>query len=122
MRWFNGSTELAIYAFSPLDTFPKNILNDIGITINITNAIPESEQSENFNATSMLSSSTLALSMANIKSIQCGSRMLRSAPINLTVLNIQGTLRYYVFCVVVCVVVTNPLPVCLSGKSPTLVA
>ncbi len=91
LRWFNGSTELVIYAFSSAHTFPINIFNDGGFVIDITNAIPEGDLSDNFNGTSVLSSSTLALSRANIGSIQCGTRIFRSTPIDLTVLNIQGS-------------------------------
>ncbi len=90
LRWFNGSTELGpIYAFSSAHTFPRNIFNDSGITIDVINAIPEG-LSDNFSGMSVLNSSTLALNRANIESIQCGNRMHRSGAVNLTMLNIQG--------------------------------
>ncbi len=93
-RWYFDGTGIAAFVYEKQYQYPRNIYNSNGITINVTSATVESPMSVTFNATSVLSSTTLALSLLGADSIQCGNRQFRSQAINLTMLNINGMVTY----------------------------
>ncbi len=98
ISWFYG--EMAIANFLFLDTsvtFPLTIHIEDGVLIEIVNAYSESAMSAVFDATSTLTTTTLALDMLNVDRIKCGDRVTRSPVIDLTMLNIQGIIFILVY-------------------------
>ena len=90
LRWYNGSSVIALYTYNPMDLPPRFLFDNDGLTIEITDAVPEGGLSDVFNSTSVLTTTTLALSLLNVRSIQCGTGAFRSETIDLSMLNIQG--------------------------------
>ena len=86
-KWV-GSSDTFVFAIN--QQFPLTQLNNSGIIIQVINATSESSQIDEFNATSVLSTTTLALDLQNVSSIQCGTNSLRSEVIDFSMLNIQG--------------------------------
>lgn len=89
LRWYYEEREIAFFVHDPGSQFPFTIHNENGVKIQATDAVAESADSDPFNGTSILTTTTLALSRLNASSIRCGTRSTRSDPIDLTLLNIQ---------------------------------
>ncbi len=91
LSWFYDGVPIETFVYDDRTvTFPLRIHNEDGIVIEIMNAVSESDLSDMFNATSLLTTTTLALGMLNVDSITCGTRGTRSQTQDLTMLNIQG--------------------------------
>ncbi len=92
LRWFYDSLTIANFLFLDTSvTFPLTIHNEDGVVVEIVNVVPNSANTDTFNATSVLTTTTSALVMLNVNSIACGTRGTRSQTLDLTMLNIQGT-------------------------------
>ena len=87
--YFNDVREFA-YAYLSTDVIPLTIHDANGINIEITEASAESTFTDIFNATSVLTATTSALSMLNVDKIRCGTNAIRSETI---ILNFQGQLK-----------------------------
>lgn len=87
LRWFFDNNNVGIDFVCNLNqSFPFTIYNEMGVLIEASGASAESAQSDTFNGTSLLSSTTLALSKLNVSYIRCGSNAIMSEPIDLTML------------------------------------
>ena len=93
LRWiFNNQMQIASYTYISSHTLPMiipNLYDDNGVTVEVTRAVPQNALSDVFSGTSVLSTTTLALTMLNVQSIQCGTNKIRSQPFNVS-LNVQG--------------------------------
>ena len=91
LNWLYDGGIVINFPFTNRSThFPLTIFNDRGVLIQIIDANSESPDTDEFNATSTLMTTTLALDMLNVNNIQCGTRAVRSSPVDLTMLNIEG--------------------------------
>ena len=96
LRWFfNGQLSIA-YVFIPNQALPTMIYDQNGININVTRASALSSMTDEFNGTSVLTTTTLALSMQNITSIQCGTNSVRSSNFMFN-LDVDGMCVKYTF-------------------------
>ena len=90
LRWFINGNFIAAYLFSSSTTsYPHPIYHSDEIDIQILSAESHSNQSDEFNATSILTTTNLALSEMNAEHIQCGTNAIKSS-FNLTSLNVEG--------------------------------
>ena len=85
LMWYNGSMAIAAYTFISRHTFPRIIFAEGRVTVEVTDAIREEEISDNFNAVSVMTTTTLALRTLYIMSIQCGFGPHRSSSIDLSI-------------------------------------
>lgn len=99
LSWFqNGiSSQDQTYLYESNDSYPIPLYNRSGIVIEIVNAIPETSQSDTFDANSTLSADILSLREWNVQSIRCGTNAVRSQTVNLTTTDI---LRMLYVCIV----------------------
>ena len=89
LRWFFNSVNVATFVLNSQE-FPYTLMNNSGIIIQVIDVASESALVDEFNATSVLSTTTLALDLQNVSSVQCGTNRIRSEVIDLTMLDIQG--------------------------------
>ena len=92
--WFrDGATGLASYSYLNREVdFPITLYDQNGIVIQITHAVSESPNTLEFNATSVLTTTTSALDILDVNSIRCGSVALsQTIPV---ILNAQGTREF----------------------------
>lgn len=93
LRWYIDDLPLeGFFAYINIDQeFPHTIYDNAGVAIVVVNATREPSPSDNFNSTSVLTATPLALAKFNAREIRCGNDTIRSGAINLTHLNIQGS-------------------------------
>ena len=90
LEWFFDDIQIASYTYSATQMLPftvPNILDEEDGVIHIIESVPLSLNSDRFNATSVLTTTTLALSKLKVGNVQCGIRSARS---ELRGLNVRG--------------------------------
>ena len=92
LNWYFDGTVVETYTYNSGDTYPQTIRDKNGIQIDMTIAMPRSPRSDNFNGTSILMTTILALNMLNLNNIRCGTNAVRSEEVDLTVLNVLSKL------------------------------
>ena len=93
LQWFFDNTQIASYTFSATQMLPfvePNMYEQDGVDVRITEAHSLSPDSDEFNATSVLTTTTLALGKLQVESVRCGTRSVESQPVELPRLNVQG--------------------------------
>lgn len=89
--WFFDGTQIGMpFAYSDTNTYPENVYSARNVDINVIEAVPEFARSDVFNATSVLASNTLALSLLDVNGIHCGTNEVSSDIFNLSLINIPG--------------------------------
>ena len=88
LRWFLDGQQVSSF-INNLNSLPSVEYDQDGINIEVTGASAMSSMADAFNSTSVLTTTTLALSMLNIRMIQCGTMSIRSHMISVD-LSVQG--------------------------------
>ncbi len=90
LRWYFDGLQRVTYTLSRAATLPENIYDEGDISIAVTLATSRLDDIDEFNGTSVLTTTTLALSMLDADNITCGTNSEMSDIIDITMLNVQG--------------------------------
>ena len=90
LNWYFDDFIAGSFVHSPTARLPENIYNANGLSIDVIAAALRSSRSDDFNSTSVLTGTTLALTLLGVDLIECGINSLRRPVTGLTRLNVRG--------------------------------
>lgn len=90
LNWYFDGTVINTYTYNRGDTYPRTTYNQNGVHIEMTLATPRSSVSDNFNGTSTLNATIVALNLLGVDTIRCGTNAARSQEVDFMALNVVG--------------------------------
>lgn len=90
LNWYFDGEVIDTYTYNSGDTYPQTTYNENGVHIEMTVATPHSSISDNFNGTSTLNATIVALNLLGVDRIRCGTNAARSQEVDFMALNVVG--------------------------------